>query len=286
MYKYLEILKTITQDGNIKPNRTGIDTLSIFNYNYGIEMEHGFPLLTTRELNWKSILIENLWFLGKSSSPAFLHKHGVKFWNPWIEEDGNLPKAYGEYWRAYPKWGEWDGMCHVKTFDQFNAIIEGLKKDPNNRRLVLTNWYPPSAWTAKLPPCHLMSIFNVQYVRSCPELNLHLTQRSCDVPVGVPFNIAGYAFILELVSHLTGIKSGRFGHTLVDAHIYENQLLGVHQQIKRLPRNRPRLKIDDSIKTLNDVDALIKEATTEQIMNTFKIDGYNPHPPIRFPVAV
>lgn len=318
MKEYLDLLQHVLENGTLKKNRTGVDTISTFNYNYSIDLRCGFPLLTTKKLNWKNILFENLWFLSGDNRVDFLHRHGITFWDPWLEPThkygvwndvehkydypGVLPEAYGMYWRQYP-----GDDCDFSSVDQFKAIIDGLKKDPNNRRLVLTNWYPPSAFKAKLPPCHLMAIFNVQWedyeiinvttkqdrqekfitVNKNPVLNLHMTQRSCDVPVGVPYNIAGYAFILELVSHLTGITRGKFAHTLVDAHIYTNQLDGVHEQLHRTPDfNLPTLIISSDIKTLEDVESLIKEGTTEQIMDSFKIIGYDPQPFIKFPVAV
>lgn len=311
MREYLELLCHVLEKGTLKKNRTGVDTISTFNYNYSVDLRKGFPLLTTKKLNWKNILFENLWFLSGNSSPDFLHKHGITFWDAWLEQgryqhwdnnlekmifDKSLPEAYGEYWRYYPG----DDGCY-DSVDQFRNIIEGLKKDPNNRRLVLTNWYPPSAWSAKLPPCHLMAIFNVQWEQGnewidtntnkivsypIPVLNLHMTQRSCDVPVGVPYNIAGYAFILELVAHLTGIRVGKFAHTLIDAHIYTNQMDGVEDQLIRKPTELPNLVISPDLKTLEDLDSLIREGTTEQIMKTFEIIGYEPQPFIKFPVAV
>ncbi len=318
MREYLDLLQHILDNGTLKKNRTGVDTISTFNYNYCIDLRNGFPLLTTKKINWKNILFENLWFLSGNSSPDFLHKHGITFWDAWIEKnktldylkDGTglkeietLPVAYGEYWRHYPTplLGIGQG-----NFDQFKAIINGLKKDPNNRRLVLTNWHPPSAWSAKLPPCHLMAIFNVQWedwdfinvtmkedtkerliaVKGTPILNLHMTQRSMDAAIGCPYNIAGYSFILSLVSHLTGIRVGYFAHSIIDAHIYHTHLEGVDTQLGRKPKKLPELIISPDLKTIKDLDALIRDGTTEQIMDTFKIENYNPASFIKFPIAV
>ncbi len=296
MKEYLELLNYVLNNGTIKSNRTGINTRSVFGYHYKINLNAGFPLLTTKKINWKNILIENLWFLSGSSSWDFLHKHGVTFWDEWNEGNGHLPKAYGEYWRKYPYLdvlmvGPWsaeslDPEPEDLVFDQFSAIVEGLKKDPNNRRLVLTNWYPPLAWDAKLPPCHLLAIFNTQYNKEgSPRLCLHMTQRSCDVPVGVPYNLAGYAFLLQLVAHLTNLQVGEFSHVLVDAHIYENQIAAVQEQLTREPKQLPLLHISN-IKSLDDVDDLIKNGTTQQILDCFKIVGYDPDPFIKMPVAV
>ncbi len=327
MREYLDLLQHIIQVGTLKRNRTGVDTISTFNYNYCIDLRHGFPLLTTKKINWKNILFENLWFLSGDSSADFLHKHGITFWDAWLEDilttvwnddthsyesvpsgRKNLPQAYGQNWRDYPIDPEWEYHC-----DQFRNIIDGLKKDPNNRRLVLTNWYPPLAWSAKLPPCHLMAIFNVQWeykysdldiredehrgkticfspaykeMSSDPVLNLHMTQRSCDTMVGVPYNLAGYGFLLHLVSRLTGIQFGRFAHTLVDAHIYKPHEDAVKQQLSRDPRPLPKLIISDRIQTLEDVDNIIRDGSTEDIMSAFRIEGYNPHPFIKVDIAV
>lgn len=292
MLEYKRLCRHVLQNGTWKQNRTGVDTLSCFNYNYSIDIsQRGFPLLTTKRVNWKNIVIENLWFLrreGGNSSPDFLHKHGIHFWDSWIEEDGNLPEAYGQYWRWYPDY--WHRAGDSMFFDQFKAIIDALQKDPFSRRLVLTNWFPPSAWTAKLPPCHLMAIFNVQWkwddTTRMHRLNLHLTQRSCDIPVGVPFNIAGYAFLLSLVAHLTRLAPAQFAHTLVDAHIYKDQVDPLIGQLDRDVRELPTLHISDRITTLQDLDELIKDGTTNEIMDTFQLLNYDPHPSIRFPVQV
>ncbi len=300
MREYIDIVRHVMMYGTQKSNRTGVDTISTFNYNYEIDMRDGqFPLLTTKKMSWKNILFENLWFLGGDSSNRFFEKHGIKFWKPWEDPEGHLPEAYGEYWRLYPN----EAFGDYYDFDQFRAIIAGLKTNPNSRRLVLTNWFPPKAWNSNLPPCHLMAIFNVQSdIRTGKQiLCLHLTQRSCDVALGVPYNIAGYAFILSLVSHLVDIPTGFFAHTLVDAHIYVgdsssgqySHLNGLKTQIMRIPNNLPVLKIDESeikkgsgIVGLDKLGRLIMHASTEKIMNTFKILNYNCHPAIKFKVAV
>jgi len=289
MKQYLDLLQYILSNGTKKENRTGVSTISTFAYPIRHDMSEGFPLLTTKKIKWENILFENLWFLCGNSSWGFLHKHGITFWDAWDEGDGQLPEAYGEYWRKYPHfdWVDCGTTYPSKCFDQFKAIIDGLKKNKDNRRLVLTNWYPPMAFKSKLPPCHLLSIFNTQYDKDGnPRLCLHMTQRSCDVPVGVPFNIAGYGFILSLVSHLVGIPCGELVITLVDAHVYVNQLDGVNEQLKRVPSALSKLSISSDIKNLNDIDSLIKDGTTEDIINTFKIVDYNPQPFIKLPVMV
>jgi thymidylate synthase len=291
MKEYLDLLNHIVDNSKLKCNRTGVDTYSTFGYYYEIDLQNGFPLLTTKKMKWENIVFEILWFLSGDSSNKFFEKHNIKFWKKWEDENGNLPEAYGRYWRDYPYF-EYDcsvgGVGYFKQrFDQFSIMIKELRCNLNSRRVVLTNWYPPSAWTSSLPPCHLMSIFNVQYdILGQPELNLHMTQRSCDVPVGVPYNIAGYALLLEIVSKLTGIKPRFFGHTLVDAHIYVDQTAGVIEQLNRRPFQLPKLIIDDKLNTLENLDDLICNGTTEEILDCFKLEGYESHPFIKFPIAV
>ena len=295
MQEYKDLVQHVLDIGTLKANRTGVDTISTFNYNYEVDLSDGrFPLLTTKKINWKNIVIENLWFLSGNSSWDFLHKHGVHFWDDWVEGDGQLPQAYGEFWRRYPNF-QWQGNERTDSynqeyadvgFDQFRFLVDELSTNINSRRLVLTNWCPPSALKAKLPPCHLMSIFNVQYVKSEPQLCLHMTQRSCDVALGVPYNLAGYAFLLELMSLLTYIQPGIFAHTLVDAHIYVNHVEGLKDQMDRTLLELPTLKISNRIETLTDVEELIQDATTDEIMDCFQIKNYNPCSAIKFEVAV
>jgi thymidylate synthase len=304
MKQYYDLVRDVLIRGTRKENRTGVDTISAFAHHYIIDLQEGFPLLTSKKINWRNIVIENLWFLGGNPSWNFLHKHGVHFWDDWDEGGGQLPEAYGEYWRWYPNY-QWQGNERTDKynqdyadvgFDQFAELLTRLKKSPNDRRLVLTNWNPPSAYNAKLPPCHLMAIFNVQYINNEPVLCCHMTQRSCDVALGVPFNIAGYAFLTHLVAHLTGLKVGCFSHTLVDAHIYTSKpdgsmaeydhVPGLRRQIERTLYKLPSLQIDSGLKTLENLDSLILEGTTDQIMDAFKIQEYKHHPHINFKVAV
>ena len=285
MKEYRDLVTTVLTEGTLKPNRTGEDTLSLFHYSYKLDLRDGFPLLTGKKINFDNILFELLWFLGGDSKIDFLHKHGISFWNQWDEGGGQLPKAYGEYWRAMPcadKYRQDDGSWY---FDQFKSIIEELKTNPNSRRMVLTNWYPPSAWKAKLPPCHLMCIFNVQYDQSKPYLNLEMFQRSCDVPVGVPFNIASYALLLKLVGNIVNMPVRYFGHTLVDVHIYQNQLPAVYEYMRRDPRELPELNITERL-ILERLDDLIKNGSTEEIKQIFSLEDYDPHPFIKMPVMV
>ena len=246
--------------------------------------------LTTKEISWKNIVIENLWFLSGDLHIGLLKKHGCKFWDHWADEEGYVPSAYGNFWRKFPVHG------NDEYNDQVKYVLETLKKNPNSRRMVISAWAPGNAQNSGLPPCHLLFIFNVQYDQNRePRLCVHLTQRSCDVALGVPYNIAGYSFLLHLFAHLSGMKVGTFGHTLVDAHIYTKKadgsieeydhIPGLIKQSKRKIKSLPELKIDSSIKTLEDVMNLL-DKDTETIMSKFKLKNYNPEPFIPFRVAV
>ena len=292
MQQYLDVIRRVLDTGQRKNNRTGVDTLSTFNVNYQIDLREGFPLLTTKEISWKNIIVENLWFLSGDTRIDLLRKHGCKFWEPWADEDGLVPSAYGNFWRNYPV--HTDGEA---TFnDQIRYVINGLKQNPQSRRLVVSAWAPGNAQTSALPPCHAFWVMNVQQdANGEPMLCLHLTQRSCDIALGLPYNIAGYAFLLELMARFTGIKPGYFGHTLIDAHIYTakadgsmadyDHIPGLKTQLARAPRALPRLEISDEIKALDDVTALL-EADTESLLETFRLHDYQPHPALQFKVAV
>ena len=292
MQQYLDVIRRVLDTGQRKNNRTGVDTLSTFNVNYQIDLREGFPLLTTKEISWKNIVVENLWFLSGDTRIDLLRKHGCKFWEPWADEDGLVPSAYGNFWRNYPV--HTDGEA---TFnDQIRYVIKELKQNPQSRRLVVSAWAPGNAQTSALPPCHAFWVMNFQQdANGEPMLCLHLTQRSCDIALGLPYNIAGYAFLLELMARFTGIKPGYFGHTLIDAHIYTakadgsmadyDHIPGLKTQLARAPRALPRLEISDEIKALDDVTALL-EADTESLLDTFRLHDYQPHPALQFKVAV
>ena len=292
MQQYLDVIRRVLDTGQRKNNRTGVDTLSTFNVNYQIDLREGFPLLTTKEISWKNIVVENLWFLSGDTRIDLLRKHGCKFWEPWADEDGLVPSAYGNFGRNYPV--HTDGEA---TFnDHIRYVINELKQNPQSRRLVVSAWAPGNAQTSALPPCHAFWVMNVQQdATGEPMLCLHLTQRSCDIALGLPYNIAGYAFLLELMARFTGIKPGYFGHTLIDAHIYTakadgsmadyDHIPGLQTQLARAPRALPRLEISDEIKALDDVTALL-EADTESLLDTFRLHDYQPHPALQFKVAV
>ena len=311
MKQYHDLVQHVLDNGTRKENRTGVDTLSTFNYNYEIDLDEGFPMLTTKKISWKNIVIELLWFLSGDYHTKFLEKHNCKFWDAWVDDDGRVPSAYGSFWRRFPvqkscspddimDWGPYG------TNDQLGYVIRTLRENPDSRRLVVSAWYPDNAQNSKLPPCHCMYIFNVQYKDGEPRLCLHLTQRSCDVALGIPYNIASYALLLHLIGQMTDIKPWLFAHTLVDAHIYTSKpdgsmeehdhVPGLKEQITREPYSLPTLTITPAIRDLFDIENIIygidggsdirEDFSTDKILEMFKLDGYISHPNIKFKVAV
>jgi thymidylate synthase len=306
MKQYLDLVREVLSRGTRKPNRTGVDTLSTFSVGYEIDLREGFPLLTTKEISWKNIVVENLWFLSGDTHIGLLKKHGCKFWDPWADDSGRVPSAYGNFWRHFPVHGVDDTPSELEPgtsrgpraahSDQIAWVIDELKRNPMSRRLVVVAWAPGNAQTSQLPPCHLLFVLNVQLdERGEPILCLHLTQRSADVALGVPYNIAGYALLLELFARFAGMRAGILSHTLVDAHVYTakadgsmaeyDHVPGLKRQLERAPRPLPRLVIDPSIRSLEDLTPLL-EADTGAILKHFVLIGYDPHPPIAFKVAV
>lgn len=341
MKQYLDLVQHVLDNGTRKENRTGVDTISTFGYYYEHDLRDGFPLLTTKEVSWKNIVIEMLWFLSGQTDISILKRHGCKFWDAWADPvTGEVPSAYGNFWRHFPVHREagpaslWQrfinfvlrrpcGGTEPAYNDQIAWVLSELKRNPMSRRMVVSAWAPGNAQTSKLPPCHSIFMVNVQnepWVRldniqerqfsamqgkvgsstvsgEAQRLCLHLTQRSADVALGVPYNIASYALLIHILSHLTGIEPGIFGHTLVDAHIYTakadcsmaeyDHIPGLREQLGREPRPLPKLTIDPSIKSLEDIEALMDPSvTTEEILGKFKLEGYDPHPAIKFKVAV
>ncbi len=288
MKAYCDIVKSVLSQGLRKSNRTGIDTLSLFGVFYKHNMSDGFPLLTTKEVSWKNIVCENLWFLSGETKIDFLQKHGCKFWNPWANGNNEVPSAYGHFWRHFPTQAERPYIRDVaevynfEYFDQIKWVLEELRTNPNSRRLHVNAWSPGNACRSSLPPCHHSFTINVQGDR----LNLIMHQRSCDVALGLPYNTAGYAFILSLFAHMSGFAAGEFAHAITDCHVYENHIEGLHTQLNREPSLLPKISIDSSINDLSDVEELIRDGTTEDILNTFKIHDYNPKQAIKFEVAV
>ena len=324
MRQYLDAVKTILDIGTRKPNRTGVDTLSTFGVHYNIDLQQGFPLLTTKKISFKNIVIEMLWFLSGQTNIEILKRHGCKFWDAWADpETGEVPSAYGNFWRKFPVHttrmavnGSESNLSTLPyeiteaTFnDQIKFITDTLERDPSSRRMVVDAWAPGNAQTSKLPPCHCLFVVNVQNeevyearhedssLRTEQRLCLHLTQRSCDIALGVPYNIASYALLMHLLSKFSGIPVGTFGHTLVDAHAYTSKadgsmaeydhVPGLREQLEREPRPLPRLFVSDAIKSLGDIENLMHVGvSTEEVMSHFVLEDYNPHPAIAFKVAV
>lgn len=251
MKQYLDLVKTVMENGVRKKTRTGVDTISYFGAFYKVDLSEGFPLLTTKKMHWKSLLHEVLWYLSGENHIRNLRQH-TKIWDAWADENGVLETAYGYYWRHFPsaqknKYGEWK----VREVDQIQYVIDEIKRNPTSRRLVVSAWEPGNATTSKLPPCHYSFVFNVNDGR----LNCHLTQRSGDIALGIPFNLAAYSLLTQVIAQQVGLELGHFGHTIVDAHIYigekgtENEkydhLEGLKEQLKREPLPLPQLKITD-----------------------------------------
>jgi thymidylate synthase len=292
MKVYLDTVREVLETGTRRENRTGVDTISSFNINYEIDLALGFPLLTTKAISWKNIVVENLWFLSGVPDIGLLRKHGCKFWDPWADESGRVPSAYGNFWRHFPV--HENGQAAFN--DQIAWVVSEVKRNPMSRRLLVTAWAPANAQRSGLPPCHALFALNVQNGRDgVPRLNLHLTQRSCDIALGIPYNIAGYSLLLELFSHFSGIRPGIFAHTLIDAHVYTakpdgsmaeyDHVPGLREQLKREPRLLPRLTISPNLRSLDDIEALLSE-DTETLLSHFRLEGYDPHPAIPFKVAV
>jgi|TARA_Y100000310_G_C20645664_1_gene796391 thymidylate synthase len=287
MKEYLDMVKYVLENGVRTPNRTGVDTLSCFGYFYKVDLAKGYPLLTTKKMYFNSMLRELLWYLSGEEHIRNLRKH-TKIWDAWADEEGRLDTAYSRFWRRYPvpeksvegeKWGtKWistDPTNGQKVFDQIQYVIDTLnelKKDPmssNRRRMVVSAWHPANAAESRLPPCHYTYVFSI--INN--KLNCHLTQRSCDIALGVPFNLACYSLLTMLIAKETDFEVGEFAHTLVDAHIYENHVEGLKEQLTREPRPLPQLKI---------VDKPFNNYRFEDIT----LENYDPHPGIKFEVAV
>lgn len=291
MKEYHNLVREVLfdEDGIMNPSekrRNGY-VISGFNYNYEIDLRDGFPLLTTKKMSWKNIVVETLWYISGSSSNTFLKRHGVNIWDKWTDHKGEVETPYGAYWRAF-------GNPHTShTIDQVEFVLETLLINPMSRRMVVTSWNPPIHTSDTLPPCHVMWV--LQATRSGYEgrsLNLHLTQRSGDVAVGVPYNIACYALLLSILARVAGMKPWKLAHSIVQPHIYADvregkvdHRPGLGIQLSRNPRKKPKLCIDESIKSLSDIEQIIKHADTESLMGMFKLKGYNPHTFIKFDVA-
>ena len=264
MKQYLDLLREITEHGVVKSDRTGTGTKSIFGHQMRFHMADGFPLLTTKKLHLKSIIYELLWFLQGSTNVRWLQEHGVSIWNEWADEQGELGPVYGHQWRAWPTY---DGG----TIDQIQQAVELIKNNPDSRRIVVSAWNVAEVSTMALPPCHLLFQFYV----ADGKLSLQLYQRSADTFLGVPFNIASYALVLQMMAQVCGLECGDFVHTTGDTHLYLNHLPQAELQLTRTPRPLPKMNLNPDVK---DIFAFRYE--------DFELTGYDPYPHIKAEVSV
>ena len=264
MKQYLDLMKYVRESGTEKGDRTGTGTLSVFGYQMRFNLEEGFPLVTTKKVHLKSIIYELLWFLKGSTNIDYLNKHGVSIWDEWADERGELGPVYGAQWRSWPTQ---DGS----SIDQISEVINQIKANPDSRRLIVSAWNVSQIDSMALPPCHAMFQFYV----ADGKLSCQLYQRSADIFLGVPFNIASYALLVLMMAKVTGLKPGEFVHTLGDAHLYLNHLDQVDEQLKRQPFPLPRMSITKDIKNVLDIE-----------YEDFSLEDYESHPHISAPIAV
>ena len=264
MKQYQDLLRHILATGREKGDRTGTGTISTFGYQMRFDLREGFPLLTTKKLHLKSIIYELLWFLRGDTNVQYLQEHGVRIWNEWAREDGDLGPIYGYQWRSWPDY-------HGGHIDQIQQIIDQLRRDPESRRMLVSAWNVAQLDQMALAPCHCLMQFYVAEGR----LSLQLYQRSADVFLGVPFNIASYALLLMMIAQVTGLEVGDFVHTFGDVHIYRDHLEQVELQLERTPKALPQMKLNPQIRQLEDF-------TYED----FELIGYEPYPHIAAKVSV
>ena len=264
MQQYLDLLHRILEEGKVKTDRTGTGTKSVFGHQMRFNLEDGFPVLTTKKLHLKSIIYELLWFLKGDTNVKYLQEHGVSIWNEWADENGDLGPVYGHQWRSWPD-------HRGGTIDQIQNVIDLIKHHPDSRRMLVTAWNPADIGEMALPPCHCLFQFYVADGR----LSLQLYQRSADTFLGVPFNIASYALLLQMMAQVTGLKAGDFIHTTGDTHLYLNHLEQAKLQLTRTPRELPQMKLNPDVKSLFDFR-----------YEDFELLNYNPWPHIKAEVAV
>lgn len=264
MKQYHELLQRVLDEGTQKEDRTGTGTISVFGHQMRFKMEDGFPCLTTKKLHLKSIIHELLWFLNGDTNVRYLQENGVRIWNEWADEKGDLGHIYGYQWRSWPTY---DGGF----IDQISEAVHTIKNSPDSRRIIVSAWNVSDLPNMNLPPCHAFFQF---YVAN-GKLSLQLYQRSADIFLGVPFNIASYALLLQMMAQVTGLQAGDFIHTLGDAHIYTNHLEQVQLQLTREPRQLPTMKINPTITSIFDFQ-----------FSDFELVNYNPYPHIPGAVAV
>jgi len=264
MQPYLQLLSDVLANGTDRPDRTGTGTRSLFGYQMRFDLAAGFPLLTTKKLHLKSIIYELLWFLRGETNVRWLQQHGVSIWNEWADANGDLGPVYGSQWRSWP-----DGKGG--TIDQIANVVDSIRTRPESRRHIVTAWNPAEVDAMALPPCHCLFQFYVAEGR----LSCQLYQRSADVFLGVPFNIASYALFTHMVAQVTGLQPGAFVHSLGDVHLYANHFEQARLQLGRLPRPLPRLTLNPERRSIFDFE-----------FEDFQITGYDPHPGIKAEIAV
>ncbi len=264
MQTYLDLLARVRDEGVRKADRTGTGTLSVFGHQMRFDLAAGFPLVTTKKLHVKSIIHELLWFLQGDTNIRYLKEHGVRIWDEWADENGDLGPVYGHQWRSWPTP---DG----RQVDQISQLVDRLRSDPDSRRHIVSAWNVAEIENMALPPCHCLFQFHVAEGR----LSCQLYQRSADIFLGVPFNIASYALLTMMVAQVVGLKPGDFVHTLGDAHLYLNHLEQADEQLKRSPRALPSLSMNEDVGSLFDF-----------VYEDFALAGYDPHPHIKATVAV
>ena len=264
MKQYLNLLEHVLEKGDVKEDRTGTGTKSIFGWQMRFNLQDGLPLLTTKKLHLKSIIHELLWFINGDTNISYLKKNNVSIWNEWADENGDLGPVYGKQWR---RWETPDG----RKLDQLDEIINTIKKNPNSRRMIVSAWNPSDVGSMALPPCHCLFQFYV----SNNKLSCQLYQRSADIFLGVPFNIASYAILTNMIANVCGLSVGDFVHTLGDAHIYNNHFVQANIQLLRDVKSLPYLNFSKKFQSINNFH-----------YEDFEITDYNPHPSIPAPVAV
>jgi thymidylate synthase len=264
MKTYQQLLRHVLDHGTRREDRTGTGTLSVFGYQMRFNLEEGFPLLTTKKVHLKSILHELIWFLKGDTNISYLKENGVTIWDEWADAQGNLGPVYGSQWRSWP-------AADGRHIDQITQVIEQIKKNPTSRRLIVSAWNVGELDKMALPPCHAFFQFYV----ADGKLSCQLYQRSADIFLGVPFNIASYAILTMMIAQVTGLKLGDFVHTLGDTHLYLNHIEQAQLQLTREPRELPRMKINPAVKSIFDFK-----------YEDFTLEGYDPHPGIKAPIAV
>ena len=264
MRPYLDLLKLVLDEGKFKSDRTGTGTYSLFGAQARFPLQNSFPLLTTKKVHLKSVLYELLWFIRGDTNVRWLQQHGVTIWDEWADSEGNLGRVYGAQWTD---WRSFEG----RSIHQLNNVVDQIRSNPESRRLIVSAWNPGELHLMKLPPCHTLFQFYVQE----GELSCQLYQRSADLFLGVPFNLASYAALTLMVAHVCGLRPGTFVHTFGDLHIYKNHIDQVHLQLSREPRSLPRLRLNPDVREL-----------AEFRYEDFTLEGYDPHPGIKAPVAI